>query len=49
MEFTDKMMEEGIMVRPVSQFGAPGKVRITIGDAEANEALVKALRKITAS
>ncbi|MAU16240.1 MAG: histidinol phosphate aminotransferase [Muricauda sp.] len=46
MEFTDKMMEEGIMVRPVSQFGAPGKVRITIGDAEANEALVSALRKI---
>jgi histidinol-phosphate aminotransferase len=49
MEFTDKMMEEGIMVRPVSQFGAPGKVRITIGDAEANAALVKALQKITTS
>ncbi|WP_108424946.1 pyridoxal phosphate-dependent aminotransferase [Flagellimonas amoyensis] len=49
MEFTDKMMEEGIMVRPVSQFGAPGKVRITIGDAEANEACVKAMQKITKS
>ena len=49
MEFTDKMMEEGIMVRPVSQFGAPGKVRITVGDAEANAALVKALQKITTS
>ena len=48
MEFTDKMMEEGIMVRPVSQFGAPGKVRITIGDKEANEVLVNALQKITA-
>jgi histidinol-phosphate aminotransferase len=47
MEFTDKMMEEGIMVRPVSQFGAPGKVRITIGDAEANAALVKALQNTT--
>jgi histidinol-phosphate aminotransferase len=47
MEFTDKMMDEGIMVRPVSQFGAPGKVRITIGNKEANEALVSALRKIT--
>ncbi|MBO0322938.1 aminotransferase class I/II-fold pyridoxal phosphate-dependent enzyme [Muricauda sp. CAU 1633] len=46
MEFTDKMMDEGIMVRPVSQFGAPGKVRVTIGNAEANAALVKALRKI---
>ncbi|WP_222983169.1 pyridoxal phosphate-dependent aminotransferase [Flagellimonas meishanensis] len=46
MEFTNKMMEEGIMVRPVSQFGAPGKVRITIGDQEANMALVEALKVI---
>ena len=46
MEFTDKLMELGIMVRPVSQFGAPGKVRITIGDQEANQALVKALKKL---
>ncbi|MET1258010.1 histidinol-phosphate transaminase [Flagellimonas sp. DF-77] len=45
-EFTDALMEQGIMVRPVSQFGAPGKVRITIGDPEANEALVKALQNI---
>src|SRR5690606_10782798 len=49
MEFTDRMMEEGIMVRPVSQFGAPGKVRITIGDQEANEACIKAIWKITKS
>ncbi|RDY58703.1 histidinol-phosphate transaminase [Flagellimonas nanhaiensis] len=47
MEFTDKMMDEGIMVRPVSQFGAPGKVRITIGNQEANKALVNALKKIS--
>jgi histidinol-phosphate aminotransferase len=40
------MMEQGIMVRPVSQFGAPRKVRITIGNPEANEALVKALKKL---
>ncbi|MDC6367157.1 MULTISPECIES: histidinol-phosphate transaminase [Flavobacteriaceae] len=46
MEFTNKIMEEGIMVRPVSQFGAPGKVRITIGNEEANKALVSALQKI---
>jgi len=46
MEFTDKMMEQGIMVRPVSQFGAPGKVRITIGDTEANEALIRAFHRI---
>ena len=32
MEFTNALMEYGIMVRPVSQFGAPGKVRISVGD-----------------
>ncbi len=46
MEFTDKLMDQGVMVRPVSQFGAPGKVRITIGDQEANEALIKAIGKL---
>nr|WP_299383240.1 histidinol-phosphate transaminase [Allomuricauda sp.] len=45
-EFTDFLMEEGVMVRPVSQFGAPGKVRITVGNEEANQALLKALQKI---
>ena len=46
LEFAEILMEQGIMVRPVSQFGAPGKVRITVGDREANEALVMALEKI---
>ena len=46
MEFTNQLMESGVMVRPVSQFGAPGKVRITIGDQEANEALVRVIGKI---
>ena len=46
MEFTEQMMQQGIMVRPVSQFGAPGKVRISIGTQEANAAMVKALRQI---
>lgn len=45
-EFTDFLMNEGVMVRPVSQFGAPGKVRITIGTQEANEVLVNVLEKI---
>lgn len=45
-EFTNKLMDHGIMVRPVSQFGAPGKVRITIGTQEANSMLVAALKNI---
>jgi len=46
MEFTERLMQNGIMVRPVSQFGAPGKVRITIGNKEANKALVSALYQL---
>ncbi len=46
LEFADRLMEEGIMVRGVSQFGAPGKVRISIGDSRANTDLVRALKKI---
>ena len=45
-EFESKMLEEGVMVRPVESFGAPGCVRITIGQREANEAAVKAMKKI---
>ncbi|MFS4416379.1 pyridoxal phosphate-dependent aminotransferase [Maribacter sp. 2307ULW6-5] len=46
LEFTDALMEHGVMVRPVSQFGAPGKVRISIGTEAANTALVRALEKM---
>ena len=42
----EEMMRQGIMVRPVANFGAPGCIRVTIGDREANKAYVKALRKV---
>jgi histidinol-phosphate aminotransferase len=45
-EFEHKMLLEGVMVRPVSNFGAPGCIRVTIGDREANEAYLAALRKV---
>lgn len=44
--FIKFLNEEGIAVRPVDNFGANGKVRITIGDREANTALIVALKKI---
>ncbi len=44
--FEAKMLDLGVMVRPVSAFGAPGCVRITIGPREANEACLEALRTI---
>ncbi|MFS4482678.1 pyridoxal phosphate-dependent aminotransferase [Hyunsoonleella sp. 2307UL5-6] len=45
-ELENAMLMEGIMVRPVASFGAPGCVRVTIGDREANTAYLKALKKI---
>ncbi len=44
--FIDHMMSEGVMVRPADNFGAPGKVRISIGDHEANLAVIAALSSL---
>ena len=40
------LKQEGIAVRPMENFGAPGKVRISIGNREANEAMLRALKKV---
>ena len=45
-EFENKMLKEGVMVRPVANFGAPGCVRVTIGTREANDAFISALKKM---
>lgn len=42
-EFTAFLEQRGIMVRPVGNFGAPGKVRISFGIREANTAFLDAL------
>lgn len=47
--FSEALFREGIMTRPVASFGAPGCVRITIGDEEATDALINALRKVKTS
>lgn len=44
--FEEAMIQEGIMVRPVANFGAPKCVRVTIGEREANKAYIKALKKV---
>lgn len=44
--FEAKMLDLGVMVRPVAAFGAPGCVRITIGTHEANLACLQAIKKI---
>lgn len=45
-ELEEKLIGEGVMVRPVSNFGATGCVRITVGLPEANEAFIHALAKV---
>ena len=47
-KFESLMLDEGVMVRPVASFGAPGCVRITLGQREANEAALAAIKKIAA-
>ncbi len=45
-DFENRMLTEGVMVRPVGGFGAPDCVRVTVGIQEANEAFVAALETI---
>lgn len=43
-EFVDYLMQQGIMTRPADNFGAQGKVRISVGTREANECLIKVMK-----
>lgn len=45
-DLVKQLLQEGIMVRPSANFGAPGCVRITIGTPEANTALIAGLEKV---
>ena len=45
-EFASQILKEGIMVRPVDNWGAKGGVRISIGTTEATDALIAALKSI---
>lgn len=45
-DLVEKLLMEGIMVRPVSGFGSPGCIRVTVGTVEANEAYVQALKRV---
>jgi histidinol-phosphate aminotransferase len=42
----DRLQREGVIVRPLSGFGMPDCVRITIGRPEENERLVKTLARL---
>jgi histidinol-phosphate aminotransferase len=42
----ERLLREGVIVRPLGGFGMPDHVRITVGLPEENERLVKALRRM---
>jgi histidinol-phosphate aminotransferase len=42
----EKLLHQGVIVRPMGGFGLPDHVRITVGLPEENERLVKALRRL---
>lgn len=44
--FDERLLQKGIIVRPMAGFGLEGHVRISIGLPEENEKLVKALHEI---
>lgn len=42
----EKLLREGVIVRPLDGFGMPDYIRISVGLPEENERLVKALRRL---
>jgi histidinol-phosphate aminotransferase len=44
--YYEKLLQLGVIVRPLGGFGLDDHIRISIGTAEENERLIKALQKI---
>ena len=48
-DFSGRLLEEGVAVRPLAPWGAPNCIRVTIGMGEENAAFLRAARRVGAS
>lgn len=46
--FFEQLLHEGVIVRPMAAFGAPGGIRVTVGTPEENDFFAEALGKVLA-
>jgi histidinol-phosphate aminotransferase len=46
-ELFDRLLHEGVIVRPLDGFGAPEAIRVSVGDPEENEVFAAALAAVT--
>jgi histidinol-phosphate aminotransferase len=42
------LLREGVIVRPLAAFGAPGAIRVTVGTADENDFFASALKRVVA-
>jgi len=42
----EKLLREGVIVRPVSGYGMPDHLRVTVGTPRENEKFLKALKSV---
>ena len=45
----EQLLHEGVIVRPMGAFGAPGALRVTVGTPEENELFAEALGRVIAT